>query len=117
MATKNKVQMERAMEEFEAIVKDETDHVGALLGLAQVQNDLGQGAKARNQLKRIRALPWTSEDADRLVLNPLFIFLLLLLLCLCPTSCLFLQNYFFYYYYYCCCWDGGGFLPGSRLPG
>ncbi|KND02289.1 uncharacterized protein SPPG_02764 [Spizellomyces punctatus DAOM BR117] len=64
MATKQKVEIERALAKFAEILNTERDYVPALLGMAVGYMLLKQPPRARNQLKRIAKMEWTSELAD-----------------------------------------------------
>ncbi|KAJ3038612.1 Tetratricopeptide repeat protein 21B [Rhizophlyctis rosea] len=64
MATKQKSEIDRAIHRFTEILNVERDYVPALLGMAVGYMLLKQPPKARNQLKRISKMEWTSELAD-----------------------------------------------------
>ena len=64
IATKNKQNIEQALESFMEIVATQSDHVPALLGSAIAFMSLKQTPRARNQLKRIAKMSWNPMDAD-----------------------------------------------------
>ncbi|XP_042302110.1 tetratricopeptide repeat protein 21B isoform X2 [Sceloporus undulatus] len=64
MATKQKSNVERALNAFTEVVVNEKDHVPALLGMAIAYMILKQTPRARNQLKRISKMNWNSIDAE-----------------------------------------------------
>ncbi|XP_034282528.1 tetratricopeptide repeat protein 21B isoform X4 [Pantherophis guttatus] len=64
MATKQKSNVERALQAFTEIVTNEKDHVPALLGMATAYMILKQTPRARNQLKRISKMNWNPIDAE-----------------------------------------------------
>ncbi|XP_051479134.1 tetratricopeptide repeat protein 21B isoform X2 [Apus apus] len=64
MATKQKSNVERALNAFTEIVETEKDHVPALLGIATAHMILKQTPRARNQLKRISKMTWNPIDAE-----------------------------------------------------
>ncbi|NXU76844.1 TT21B protein, partial [Oreotrochilus melanogaster] len=64
MATKQKPNVERALNTFTEIVVGEKDHVPALLGMATAYMILKQTPRARNQLKRISKMSWNPIDAE-----------------------------------------------------
>uniref|UniRef100_A0A8C6VC71 Tetratricopeptide repeat protein 21B n=1 Tax=Naja naja TaxID=35670 RepID=A0A8C6VC71_NAJNA len=64
MATKQKPNVERALQAFTEIVTNEKDHVPALLGMATAYMILKQTPRARNQLKRISKMNWNPIDAE-----------------------------------------------------
>ncbi|XP_057279730.1 tetratricopeptide repeat protein 21B isoform X2 [Pezoporus wallicus] len=64
MATKEKSNVERALNTFTEIVVAEKDHVPALLGMATAYMILKQTPRARNQLKRISKMSWNPIDAE-----------------------------------------------------
>ncbi|KAF0296468.1 Tetratricopeptide repeat protein 21B [Amphibalanus amphitrite] len=68
LASKNKGNMERALQEFTNIASSETykDHVGAICGMATAYMLLKQTPRARNQLKRVAKNTWNFEDAEYL---------------------------------------------------
>ncbi|XP_061199524.1 tetratricopeptide repeat protein 21B isoform X2 [Neopsephotus bourkii] len=64
MATKQKSNVERALNTFTEIVVAEKDHIPALLGMATAYMILKQTPRARNQLKRISKMSWNPIDAE-----------------------------------------------------
>ncbi|XP_008061219.1 tetratricopeptide repeat protein 21B [Carlito syrichta] len=64
MATKQKSNVEQALNTFTAIASSEKDHIPALLGMATAYMILKQTPKARNQLKRISKMNWNAIDAE-----------------------------------------------------
>uniref|UniRef100_A0A6I8N4T4 Tetratricopeptide repeat protein 21B n=1 Tax=Ornithorhynchus anatinus TaxID=9258 RepID=A0A6I8N4T4_ORNAN len=64
MATKQKSNVERALNTFTEIATSEKDHVPALLGMATAFMILKQTPRARNQLKRISKMNWNPIDAE-----------------------------------------------------
>ncbi|KAL4636202.1 tetratricopeptide repeat protein 21B [Arapaima gigas] len=64
LATKQKANVEKALNVFTEIVNNEKDHVPALLGMATAYMILKQTPRARNQLKRIAKMNWNVIDAD-----------------------------------------------------
>uniref|UniRef100_A0A8C9SZC8 Tetratricopeptide repeat domain 21B n=1 Tax=Scleropages formosus TaxID=113540 RepID=A0A8C9SZC8_SCLFO len=64
LATKQKANVEKALNVFTEIVNNEKDHVPALLGMATAYMILKQTPRARNQLKRIAKMSWNVIDAD-----------------------------------------------------
>ncbi|XP_053120307.1 tetratricopeptide repeat protein 21B isoform X2 [Hemicordylus capensis] len=64
MATKQKSNVERALNAFTEVVVAEKDHVPALLGMATAYMILKQTPRARNQLKRISKMNWNPIDAE-----------------------------------------------------
>ncbi|POI31442.1 hypothetical protein CIB84_004807, partial [Bambusicola thoracicus] len=64
MATKQKSNVERALNTFTEIVVAEKDHIPALLGMATAYMILKQTPRARNQLKRISKMNWNPIDAE-----------------------------------------------------
>ncbi|XP_003478712.1 tetratricopeptide repeat protein 21B [Cavia porcellus] len=64
MATKQKSNVEQALNTFTEIAKSENDHIPALLGMATAYMILKQTPKARNQLKRIAKMNWNAIDAE-----------------------------------------------------
>uniref|UniRef100_A0A8C6YVJ4 Tetratricopeptide repeat domain 21B n=1 Tax=Nothoprocta perdicaria TaxID=30464 RepID=A0A8C6YVJ4_NOTPE len=64
MATKQKSNVERALNAFTEIVVAEKDHIPALLGMATAYMILKQTPRARNQLKRISKMNWNPIDAE-----------------------------------------------------
>ncbi|XP_071548285.1 tetratricopeptide repeat protein 21B-like [Panulirus ornatus] len=68
LATKQKANAERALQEFMNIASQDSykDHVGAILGMATAYMILKQTPRARNQLKRLAKAVWNFEDAEYL---------------------------------------------------
>ncbi|XP_069186237.1 tetratricopeptide repeat protein 21B isoform X2 [Procambarus clarkii] len=68
LATKQKANAERALQEFMDIASQESykDHIGAILGMATAYMILKQTPRARNQLKRLAKAVWNFEDAEYL---------------------------------------------------
>ncbi|XP_060525880.1 tetratricopeptide repeat protein 21B-like isoform X2 [Cylas formicarius] len=66
LATKEKFNIERALEDFVAIASHAKENVGAILGMSTAYTLLKQGQRARNQLKRVVKTTWTFEDAEYL---------------------------------------------------
>ncbi|XP_069472384.1 tetratricopeptide repeat protein 21B [Ambystoma mexicanum] len=64
MATKQKSNVERALNTFTEVAAAEKDHIPALLGMATAYMILKQTPRARNQLKRISKMNWNPIDAD-----------------------------------------------------
>ncbi|RKO89847.1 tetratricopeptide repeat domain 21B, partial [Blyttiomyces helicus] len=64
MATRQKNEIERALARFMEISNVERDCVPALLGMAVAYMLLKQPPRARNQLKRIAKMQWTTELAE-----------------------------------------------------
>ncbi|KAM9033190.1 tetratricopeptide repeat protein 21B isoform 3-T3 [Sarcophilus harrisii] len=64
MATKQKANVERALNTFTDIATSEKDHIPALLGMATAYMILKQIPRARNQLKRISKMNWNPIDAE-----------------------------------------------------
>uniref|UniRef100_A0A668AU10 Tetratricopeptide repeat domain 21B n=1 Tax=Myripristis murdjan TaxID=586833 RepID=A0A668AU10_9TELE len=64
LATKQKANVEKALNVFTEIANSEKDHVPALLAMATAYMILKQTPRARNQLKRIAKMNWTFADAD-----------------------------------------------------
>uniref|UniRef100_A0A8C6FXZ3 Tetratricopeptide repeat protein 21B n=1 Tax=Moschus moschiferus TaxID=68415 RepID=A0A8C6FXZ3_MOSMO len=64
MATKQKSNVEQALNTFSEIAASEKDHVPALLGMATAHMILKQTPRARNQLKRIAKMNWNPIDAE-----------------------------------------------------
>ncbi|XP_040296219.1 tetratricopeptide repeat protein 21B [Bufo bufo] len=64
MATKQKANVERALNTFTEVAAAEKDHVPALLGMATAYMILKQTPRARNQLKRISKMNWNPTDAE-----------------------------------------------------
>uniref|UniRef100_A0A6Q2X1F0 Tetratricopeptide repeat domain 21B n=1 Tax=Esox lucius TaxID=8010 RepID=A0A6Q2X1F0_ESOLU len=64
LATKQKANVEKALNVFTEIANNEKDHVPALLAMATAYMILKQTPRARNQLKRIAKMNWSIVDAD-----------------------------------------------------
>lgn len=64
LATKQKVNVEKALSVFTEIANNEKDHIPALLAMATAYMMLKQTPRARNQLKRIAKMNWSLDDAD-----------------------------------------------------
>nr|DBA19793.1 TPA: hypothetical protein GDO54_015570 [Pyxicephalus adspersus] len=64
MATKQKSNVERALNTFTEVAAAEKDHVPALLGMATAYMILKQTPRARNQLKRIAKMNWSPAEAE-----------------------------------------------------
>nr|XP_033800547.1 tetratricopeptide repeat protein 21B [Geotrypetes seraphini] len=64
MATKQKSNVERALNTFTEVASAEKDHIPALLGMATAYMILKQTPRARNQLKRISKMNWNAIDAE-----------------------------------------------------
>ncbi|KAM7105392.1 tetratricopeptide repeat protein 21B [Molossus nigricans] len=64
MATKQKPNVEQALNTFTEIATSEKDHIPALLGMATAYMILKQTPRARNQLKRIAKMNWNPVDAE-----------------------------------------------------
>ncbi|CAK8690557.1 unnamed protein product [Clavelina lepadiformis] len=64
VSTKHKPNAERALANFLDICQNKKDYVPALLGMAIAYQILKQIPRARNQLKRISKMQWTSEEAE-----------------------------------------------------
>ncbi|KAJ3246801.1 Tetratricopeptide repeat protein 21B [Chytriomyces hyalinus] len=64
MATKQKSEIERALNHFTQILQEEADHVPSLLGIAVAYMLLKQPPRARNQLKRIVKMDWNVQHSD-----------------------------------------------------
>lgn len=64
MATKNKANVEAAIQKFISLLETERDYVPALLGMATAFMIQKQMPKARNQLKRISKMSFDKELAD-----------------------------------------------------
>ncbi|XP_073097695.1 tetratricopeptide repeat protein 21B isoform X1 [Manis javanica] len=64
LATKQKSNVEQALNTFTEIAMSEKDHIPALLGMATAYMILKQTPKARNQLKRIAKMSWNAADAE-----------------------------------------------------
>ena len=69
LATKNKANIERALQDFLSLASmDQTgrDNVGAILGMSIAYQLLKQTPRARNQLKRVFKRGWNFDDAEHL---------------------------------------------------
>ncbi|XP_050293241.1 tetratricopeptide repeat protein 21B-like [Anthonomus grandis grandis] len=68
LATKEKYNIERALEDFVSIASQNgtKEHLGAILGMATAYTLLKQQQRAKNQLKRVVKNPWNFEDAEYL---------------------------------------------------
>lgn len=68
LATQEKGNIERALEEFVAIASQNAykDSIGPILGMSTAYTLMKQGQRAKNQLKRIVKTTWTFEDAEYL---------------------------------------------------
>lgn len=68
LATQEKYNIERALEEFISMASQNIykDHVGPILGMASAYTLLKQTQRAKNQLKRVAKTVWTFEDAEHL---------------------------------------------------
>ncbi|KRT82678.1 Anaphase-promoting complex subunit 3 protein [Oryctes borbonicus] len=68
LASKQKVNIETALEDFISIASTEMykDEVGPVLGIATAHTMLKQSQRAKNQLKRVAKNVWSFEDADYL---------------------------------------------------
>ncbi|CRK98820.1 CLUMA_CG012072, isoform A [Clunio marinus] len=68
LATRQKVNVEKALNNFTAIVSQDEfkENVGAIYGIAGAHVMLKQGQRAKNQLKRINKSIWTFEEAEYL---------------------------------------------------
>ncbi|XP_077436389.1 tetratricopeptide repeat protein 21B-like isoform X2 [Vanacampus margaritifer] len=64
LATKQKVNIEKALSAFTEITTNMEAHVPALLGIATAFMMLKQSPQARNQLKQIIKMTWNIVDAD-----------------------------------------------------
>ncbi|TPX31100.1 hypothetical protein SmJEL517_g05482 [Synchytrium microbalum] len=64
MGTRHKSECELAVARLTDVLNDNPDHVPSLLGQAIAYMHLKQPPRARNQLKRIAKLDWTSELGD-----------------------------------------------------
>ena len=67
IVSKNRVNLEQAVQQLGAILSENANDVRALLALATALMVLKQTPKARNQLKRIAKMPYNSELADQFV--------------------------------------------------
>ncbi|KAG5885606.1 hypothetical protein JTB14_024787 [Gonioctena quinquepunctata] len=68
LATKEKFNIERAIEDFVSLASQNAyrDNIGITLGIATGYTLMKQGQRAKNQLKRIVKSNWTFEDAEYL---------------------------------------------------
>lgn len=68
LATRQKSNVERALNNFTAIASQEEfkENVGAIYGIAASHVMLKQGQRAKNQLKRVNKNTWTFEDSEYL---------------------------------------------------
>lgn len=68
LASRQKTNVERALNSFTAIASQEEfkDNVGAIYGVAASHVMLKQGQRAKNQLKRVNKNVWTFEDSEYL---------------------------------------------------
>ena len=69
LATKNKANVEQALQDFMQIAASEAqgrENVGAIMGIATAYQLLKQTPRARNQLKRVAKHSWNFEDAEAL---------------------------------------------------
>lgn len=68
LATKEKLSIERALEEFLNLASQEEykDKVGPILGIATAHTLLKQSQRAKNQLKRVAKNIWNFQDAEYL---------------------------------------------------
>ncbi|XP_048728803.1 tetratricopeptide repeat protein 21B-like isoform X2 [Ostrea edulis] len=66
VASKQKQNVEKALNNLMEISANEREHVGALYGIAAAYMVLKQTPRARNQLKRIAKNNWTMQDAEDL---------------------------------------------------
>ncbi|XP_004081785.1 tetratricopeptide repeat protein 21B [Oryzias latipes] len=64
LATKQKANIEKALNVFSEIASNEKDHAPALLAMATAYMMLKQTPRARNQLKLIAKMNWNLADAD-----------------------------------------------------
>lgn len=64
LTTKQKANVEKALNVFTEIANNEKDHVPALLAMATAYMMLKQTPRARTQLKRISKMNWSIVDAD-----------------------------------------------------
>jgi tetratricopeptide repeat protein 21B len=64
MSTKNKQDVEEALQTLIQIVNQDRNYVPALLGIAQAYIIRKEIPKARNQLKRIAKMTYNTEDAE-----------------------------------------------------
>ncbi|KAJ8941156.1 hypothetical protein NQ318_004276 [Aromia moschata] len=68
LATKEKFNIERALDDFVALASENAykDNIGITLGIATAYTLQKQSQRAKNQLKRVVKSPWTFEDAEYL---------------------------------------------------
>lgn len=69
LASKNKTNIERALQDFMTVAAQDVqgrENVGAILGIATAYQLLKQTPRARNQLKRVAKHSWNFEDAEQL---------------------------------------------------
>ncbi|XP_019763181.2 tetratricopeptide repeat protein 21B isoform X1 [Dendroctonus ponderosae] len=68
LATKEKYNIERALEDFVAVASqnDHKENLGAILGMSTAYTLLKQQQRAKNQLKRVVKNAWNFEDAHYL---------------------------------------------------
>ncbi|XP_032656726.1 tetratricopeptide repeat protein 21A [Chelonoidis abingdonii] len=66
LATKDKIQVEKALSVFIEMAQYERESVPAILAMAQAYMILKQTPKARTQLKRLAKADWTLSDAEEL---------------------------------------------------
>lgn len=66
IASKQKQNVEKALNNLMEVSANEREHVGALYGIAAAYMVLKQTPRARNQLKRIAKNNWTMQDAEDL---------------------------------------------------
>lgn len=68
IATKEKTNIEQALEDLISMAQKDTeqDHIGTTLAIATAYTILKQGQRAKNQLKRVSKRSWTFEDAEYL---------------------------------------------------
>ena len=68
LASKNKANIERALQDFLQLAAQDNqrENVGAVLGMATAYMLLKQTPRARNQLKRVSKYSWNFEDAEQL---------------------------------------------------
>ncbi|EMP36129.1 Tetratricopeptide repeat protein 21B [Chelonia mydas] len=66
VATKDKVNVEKALSVFVEMAQNERENVPAILAMAQAYMILKQTPKARTQLKRLAKANWTLSDAEEL---------------------------------------------------
>ncbi|KAG2458122.1 TT21B protein, partial [Polypterus senegalus] len=66
LATRDKMNIEKALSVFAEMASSEKEHVPALLAMAQAYMILKQIPRARNQLKRINKVNWNAAEAEEL---------------------------------------------------